>query len=412
MHTKIRTGLTTVGALALMLVPAAHALEGAYERTDTIQAINVALQEASAKQKSIMGVSAARAQGLRDLENAERTLSDIAREKRRIQMELDRKRQLAADVEKKYGIDTSDSEMLKSLYARQREQLAAFAKMYIRTQIHVHPRTTKFTSGLLPKLLGMSLGERIEQDLRYRALAKARLSLMALVDDVRDLPDAIAILEKQDEELIAAYNDTVGLHAAASDRVALSDAKLAEIKSIVAAVEANIRNMQSKLAEYDARIRDRAEKELIIKGLRAPREERESPLPSFMWPVTGRITAGYYESSYQRYFGVPHKAVDIAQPQASPVRAAEDGVVYHVQHGGAYGYSYILIGHRSGFATLYGHMFDIQVSKGQDITKGQTIGLSGGRPGTRGAGPMTTGPHLHFEVIRNGAHVNPLSVLP
>ncbi len=134
--------------------------------------------------------------------------------------------------------------------------------------------------------------------------------------------------------------------------------------------------------------------------------------PIFLWPVSGPITAGYYDVTYEEVFHVPHRAVDIAVPQASPVRSISDGVVYAVKDGGARGFSYILIAHRNGYASLYGHVSSSFVSNGTVVNAGQIIGLSGGTPGTHGAGSMTTGAHLHIEITKNGVHVNPLSVLP
>lgn len=409
MHILHRSFLSVV--LLGMLAPAAHAVVALVDRDQTMKEIDMALEESVRRQRSLVGVAAARAQSLEQMEEAQQTLSDIARQKRNVRMQIDRRRETADRVRERYGIDTGDREALDKLYAAQREQLAAFARAYVRRHIRTDSADIGFDSTLLSRIVTEPLGERIEQDLQYRALKKARVELLTLVADVRDIPQALEALELRQEELIAQYNEAAGLHAAATERAALSQAELDEIRGIVAEVDADIRAMQSKLAEYDARIRDRAEKELIIKGLIAPRE-RKSATPEFIWPVIGRITAGFYDKSYQSYFGVAHKAIDISQAQGSPVHASADGIVYRVQHGGAKGYSYVLIGHRDGYATLYGHLFDIYVSEGQDIDQGQTIGLSGGRPGTRGAGPMTTGAHLHFEVIRNGSHVSPLSVLP
>ncbi len=133
----------------------------------------------------------------------------------------------------------------------------------------------------------------------------------------------------------------------------------------------------------------------------------------FVWPVDPDrgISAYFRDPSYVGVFGVQHNAVDIPEYQGSPVRAAADGVVYTARDNG-YGYSYVIIAHAGGLLTVYGHMSNILVEEAQTIAKGSIIGLSGGMPGTIGAGYMTTGPHLHFEVHLNGLYVDPLEYLP
>ncbi len=133
----------------------------------------------------------------------------------------------------------------------------------------------------------------------------------------------------------------------------------------------------------------------------------------FVWPVepTRGISAYFRDPSYYGVFGMRHNAVDIPVYQGSPVRAAADAVVYTTRDNG-YGYSYIILAHANGFMTVYGHISAILVSEGQMIKQGAIIGLSGGMPGTLGAGYMTTGPHLHLEFLLNGTYVDPLKYLP
>lgn len=134
---------------------------------------------------------------------------------------------------------------------------------------------------------------------------------------------------------------------------------------------------------------------------------------NFIWPVEpGRgISAYFRDPSYVGTFGVAHNAVDIPTAQGTPVRAAADGIVYTAKDNG-YGYSYVILAHKNGLMTVHGHMSSILVEEGQEIPQGATIGLSGGMPGTKGAGYMTTGPHLHFEVHLNGGYTDPLNYLP
>ncbi|MDA1061146.1 MAG: peptidoglycan DD-metalloendopeptidase family protein [bacterium] len=133
----------------------------------------------------------------------------------------------------------------------------------------------------------------------------------------------------------------------------------------------------------------------------------------FVWPVDPNrgISAYFRDPRYVGVFGVQHNAVDIPAYQGTPVRAAADGVVYTARDNG-YGYSYIIIAHAGGVLTVYGHLSNILVEEAQTLAKGSIIGLSGGMPGTLGAGYMTTGPHLHFEVHLNGLYTDPLEYLP
>jgi murein DD-endopeptidase MepM/ murein hydrolase activator NlpD len=131
------------------------------------------------------------------------------------------------------------------------------------------------------------------------------------------------------------------------------------------------------------------------------------------WPVSpsGGISAFYHDESYKAAVGIQHNAVDIRVAQGSRVRAAADGVVTKVAENG-FAYSYIIIAHANKIITLYGHMSEMLVSEGEIVRQGQVIGLSGGIPGTKGAGWLTTGAHLHLEVFNNWQHVDPLEYLP
>ena len=128
------------------------------------------------------------------------------------------------------------------------------------------------------------------------------------------------------------------------------------------------------------------------------------------WPVPPNlgISAFYRDASYKAALGVEHNAVDIRVAQGSQVRSVADGVVLKTKGGEGLDYHYIIIGHNNGLMTLYGHMYDIYVKEGDSVRRGDLIGLSGGMPGSRGAGWLTTGPHLHLEVFLNGVHVDPM----
>ena len=136
--------------------------------------------------------------------------------------------------------------------------------------------------------------------------------------------------------------------------------------------------------------------------------------PTLIWPVPHArgISAIFHDPDYPFRRIFEHSGIDIRAYQATAVRAAASGYVAKVTSGGARGYGYIMIIHNGGLATVYGHVSKITISQDSFIAQGEIIALSGGIPGTPGAGPFSTGPHLHFETRLNGIPVNPMQFLP
>ncbi|MBU0648093.1 peptidoglycan DD-metalloendopeptidase family protein, partial [Patescibacteria group bacterium] len=135
----------------------------------------------------------------------------------------------------------------------------------------------------------------------------------------------------------------------------------------------------------------------------------------FGYPLAGvnriSIIGGDYMDPYYG-FGFPHTGVDLYAAQGTPIYAAASGVIVVAHNSGNSGLSYVAIQHPSGFLTKYLHMSEIFVGSGEYVARGEVIGLSGGAPGTVGAGYFTTGPHLHFEINdQNGNSVNPHNFL-
>jgi murein DD-endopeptidase MepM/ murein hydrolase activator NlpD len=124
----------------------------------------------------------------------------------------------------------------------------------------------------------------------------------------------------------------------------------------------------------------------------------------FIWPVTGRITSpyGYREWPFGggRQF---HTGIDIGAGMGTPVRAAMSGRVSAAGWDRVLG-NYIMISHHSGYRTMYGHLSVIRVKTGAYVGTGERIG-------DVGSTGVSTGPHLHFTVYKNGALMNPRLLL-
>ncbi|MDD3896637.1 MAG: peptidoglycan DD-metalloendopeptidase family protein [Candidatus Peribacteraceae bacterium] len=384
----------------------------AVERQERMDALRDAMGTSAHTISAVPGVQALREEGEAQLAEAQKALQEYGQRKHAVRLRIAAALQSRDAFQSRYGVDPLDSDALAAFFDTQRSGLAVHLRAYGRLHfaagsVSADPEVPAFL-----QLMDQSLAEQVQERLRQRALATMRLRILTSAQEVVDIAGTLENLRAEHASLIASYQESLTAYDDAQDMIALSNARLAEIKRIVAAVEQQVRAMQADLSAYDERIRLRAEGELIARGLLSERRSPSTAVPRFDWPVTGNITAGFLDPGYAVHFGVPHKAIDIAQSQGSIIRAAADGVVHYVQNGGSRGYSYVLIGHRGGYATLYGHLLQISVTPGDDIDKGQIVGLSGGVPGTPGSGPMTTGAHLHFEVIRDGVNINPIEVLP
>ena len=124
--------------------------------------------------------------------------------------------------------------------------------------------------------------------------------------------------------------------------------------------------------------------------------------------ATGRlmrpVRGGYISSAFGTRRSGYHTGLDIAVPMRTQVMAADGGTVTASGWGGGYGY-YVKISHGNGLETLYAHNSTLVVKKGQKVSKGQLIAYSGSTGNS-------TGPHVHFEVRKNGAFQNPLNYIP
>jgi murein DD-endopeptidase MepM/ murein hydrolase activator NlpD len=140
--------------------------------------------------------------------------------------------------------------------------------------------------------------------------------------------------------------------------------------------------------------------------------------PVFAWPIENQgITTYFHDPNYYFRNRFPHPGLDMrtlkeGRPSSGlEIHAPEDGIVGRAYAKGR-DYSYLVLLHGQGFSTVYGHLSKILVQEGDYVKKGEVVALSGGAPGTLGAGFVTTGPHLHFELRLNDIAVNPLLYLP
>lgn len=236
-------------------------------------------------------------------------------------------------------------------------------------------------------------------------------SLNKLKQYKRDLEMEEKSLEDKNEELLVLKSDLK------NTKESLEDEKKNKI-FILEATRNSESEYQSMLAQAKKE-QEQAAMEIatLEKQVRASINKLEGKKLEFndqglIWPVPNKgITAYFHDPDYPYRYLFEHPAIDIRAGQGTPIKAAASGYVAKVKIKGI-SYGYIMIVHGDGLSTVYGHTSKSYVKEEDYVVQGQTIGLSGGMPGTPGAGRLTTGPHLHFEVRSNGIPVNALEYLP
>lgn len=157
-------------------------------------------------------------------------------------------------------------------------------------------------------------------------------------------------------------------------------------------VEALLRLAKFEQVKYEEVFNTLAEKKSIL-----------DHTPSIM-PARGHMSRGFGMKNdpftgYQRF----HAGIDIANRTGTPIYATADGVIKMTGNMGDLG-KLVEINHGYGYRTRYGHLSQIKVERGQKVRRGDLIGLMGSTG-------YSTGPHLHYEVIKNNKSVNPLEFI-
>ena len=128
--------------------------------------------------------------------------------------------------------------------------------------------------------------------------------------------------------------------------------------------------------------------------------EPSGAMPSFRWPVRGRVIAGFGSKPN----GTQNDGINLAVPEGTPIKAADDGVVaYAGNELKGYG-NLVLIQHSNGFVSAYAHASELMVKRGDTVKRGQVIAHAG-QTGN------VTSPQLHFEIRKGSTPVDPTQYL-
>ncbi len=242
--------------------------------------------------------------------------------------------------------------------------------------------------------------------------ANSYTDLLSRIDCISEIMDSD---ERMYQQLVAARERTeqakADLEEAKAEKESaveeLEDAKaelekqVDEASAMLEEIEANLESYEALYKEADAE-RAKVQKEIAAMEAELEKMQGVKGTGSFIWPCEARRVTSTYGSRYHPIHKTYrfHAGVDVGCSYGSKVYAADTGTVLTAQYSSSYGY-YVVISHGNGYSTLYAHLSKISVKVGQNVTQGSVIAYSG-------SSGNVTGPHLHFEIRKNGTTINPL----
>ncbi len=238
---------------------------------------------------------------------------------------------------------------------------------------------------------------------------------MQYVNDIMSFDkDILDELQKIQDTIQAKKDEIAENHAAQEEVVAIQKEKVENMKSLLTEKQALMASYEKDVKKQEQLIAANAKADQQVLNLIAQQSGSSTPYytgnGSLGWPVPAKSASSSSLSSgfVHRINPVTgksenHSGYDIPAPYGSAIVAAEAGKVTYSGWMSGYGYT-IIIDHGGGLSTLYGHNSSLVVSKGQMVTRGQTVAKCGSTG-------ISTGNHCHFSVLVNGQYVNPQSYL-
>ncbi len=363
----------------------------------TIIPFNVSAQSAQSKLKD----SQAKQEELKDkINDANAKISANSKEKKKLDAAID---EVQAEIDAlNTKINASNTKIaakeaeLQKAEAESKEQYKSYST---RAKMLVERGSITYLEVLLNSKSFSDLLSRfsiIKQVVEYDSLR---------LDELKEIEQEIADIKK---ELEAEKQVLVDLKANETKQMNSLSAKRAQSQQMIDSLKNDKAAFEKALKEQEAA--EAAARAEIARLAAAQSSGGGAKVPSnysgrMITPASGPITS-YYGSRIHPVTGKlkTHTGMDYGAPYGSNIVAAAAGtVLVSGYNSGGYG-NYVVINHGGGVTTLYAHASSLLVSAGQSVSQGQVIA----KVGSTG---MSTGPHLHFEVLVNGAHTDPRGYL-
>ena len=242
--------------------------------------------------------------------------------------------------------------------------------------------------------------ENINADLG-RSVKTLRLAMQDLSEHQKQVHTKQLVFQNLQNELEGKKGKLVSQETAKETLLIQTKSSEARFKTLLSSLKEQYQVIETEQRTFERQLQKKLEREQKI---------AVSGSVIMSWPMPSHvINAVFHDNGYPFKRVFEHSGIDIKASYGTPIKAAASGYIARARRCSvASCYSYILIVHTGNISSVYGHLSGINVTEDQFVNRGDIIGYSGGTPGTVGAGPFVTGPHLHFEVRQNGIPVNPM----
>ncbi len=220
---------------------------------------------------------------------------------------------------------------------------------------------------------------------------------------IKKMQQQLADLEKRDNDVYRTIFEASPLPDSAR---AKEQQQLAELQQVLQMNKAELTSsIISNMGNLDARLNRQQRSYNEIAGFIKNKEQLLASTPAIQ-PVSNkdlnRVASGFGYRVDPVYKTVKfHSGLDFAAPQGTPIYATANGTVKVAGNlGNGFG-NHVVLNHGYGYETLYGHMFRVNVRVGQSVRRGEILGYVGSTG-------KSTGPHVHYEVHKNGRPIDPV----
>lgn len=263
-------------------------------------------------------------------------------------------------------------------------------------------RTMKSLADYDRNLIETLISDMKELEAKTNELKGQKASLEVAKENEQTKLNELEVQQAEKQSLIAQVGQKIDLTneelttlaSASSELQGRIDARKAEISELAAREE----SIRQERLQAQQQAQQAAEE-------KAPATPAPSGSDGYLWPATSYTITSYFGTRTHPIYGVTryHSGLDIGAGYGTPVYASKAGTVVDASYCGGYGYL-VEIDHGDGTMTRYAHLSSFNCSIGQSVSQGEVVAYVG----STGA---STGPHLHFEILINGAQVDPLGYL-